>query len=317
MRLPHNAPAKKSFQISRYIVVIIVAVVAVLFAIILWFVYPKTHLHNNDGTINHQPDEISNLYLRHEVNARPNDLKLRLRLIHQELALGKLKQASELIQPYLHKHPQSQLSWQFKWYDYRILFLKATAEPEKNIMQQTLGYNAVKQPKKIKHAKVLLSTVKKSMQQLQHAPLTLDQQITLSSDAIALKFYDVANQLGAKLYADQKDLNAPQLASLAKNSYLSGNYLLCTEFYMAAFKKVKDSTLQKKYYIAAINSLLAGNLLPQQFPLIVNESQQYKNDPQVLIVLAKAALASKKSTLAATWMRQAIGLQYLTSGGGG
>ncbi|MDF1760417.1 MAG: hypothetical protein P1U40_07755 [Coxiellaceae bacterium] len=315
MRLPQNAPPRKSFQIKRYVVVIIVSIIAILFAIILWFVYPKTHLYKGESQIDSNPDEIGNLYLRHEVNKRPKDLKLRLRLIHQELALGKLKEASKLIKPYLVTNPQSNLSWQFKWYAYQVLFSKATAKPKKSLMALTLGQKP-KASKKDKHPKVPISTVKKAMQELQGAPLTTKQLITLSSNAVAIKYYTMTSQIGAKLYATKGKLTTAELAAVAKNSYLSGNFLLAAQFYMAAFQDEKKSKTKKAYYIEAINSLLAGNLLPKQFSLIVNESQQYKNDPEVLMVLAKAALASKKSKLAASWMRQAINLRYITPSGG-
>ncbi|MDF1761193.1 MAG: hypothetical protein P1U40_11730 [Coxiellaceae bacterium] len=312
MRLPQNAPPRKKFQLPRHIVVIIVAFIAILFAVILWFVYPKTHLHTGAAEFDESPDEIGNLYLRHEVNKSPNNLKLRLRLIHQELALGKLKDAHVLIQPYLVKTPQTDLSWQFQWYAYQIDFIKATAKPEKDLMELTLGH---KQKKQKKH-KVSLPKLKSTMQQLSKAPLTKKQQIELMSNAVALKFYKVSHDVGMRLFSDRGDLTAEQLAALGKSSYLSGDFLLSAQFYMSAFKVEKLSKVQKQVYIAAINSLLAGNLLPQQFPLIVKQSKQFKNDQQVLMVLAKAALASKKPQLASHWMRQAIGLQYVTSRGG-
>ncbi len=312
MRLPQNAPPRKKFQLPRHIVVIIVAIIAILFAVILWFVYPKTHLQNGGGGFDEKPDEIGNLYLRHEVNKRPNDVKLRLRLIHQELALGKLKEASALIQPYLISKPQSNSSWQFVWYAYRIKFIKATAKPKKDLIALTLGH----QQKKQKKHKVSLPKLKSTMQQLLNAPLTKQQQIELMNNAVALKFYGVSHDIGMRLYSDRSDLNAEQLAALGKSSYLSGDFLLSAQFYMSAFKAEKIPKAQKEYYIATINSLLAGNLLPQQFPLIVQQSKQFKNDQEVLMVLAKAALASKKPKLASQWMRQAIGLRYVTSGGG-
>ncbi len=312
MRLPQNAPPRKSFQIKRYIVVIIVSVIAILFAVILWFVYPKTHLNKGRHQLGGKPDKIANLYLRHEMEKRPNDLSLRLQLIHQELALGELKTVNELIKPYLEKHPTTQTSWQFYWYAYQAKFVQATAKPKKKN-----GFlKPVDQKKQLPKKKVSKAELKQLMQQLRHAPITTAQMITLTDNAVAFKFYRLARSIGEQLIQKKQHLTDKQLSKMAKNEYLSGNFLLSAQFYMAAVDKTTAGPSKKKYYIEAINSLLAGNLLPNKFNLIKPASAQFKDDPEVLGMLAKAALASKQPKLAAYWMRQAIGLQYITSSGG-
>ena len=146
--------------------------------------------------------------------------------------------------------------------------------------------------------------------------MSLDQRLLLLQQAVSIKAYSLSVSMSRHLFERRSKLTADQLSLVGRMDYLSGDFLLSARFYMAAFYMAKESDVKKKAYIDAINSLLAGELLPKHFSLVLNESEQFKQDPDVLMVLAKAALASRQSKLAAKWMRQAIGLTYTAHQGG-
>lgn len=301
MRLPQNAPPKKSFQVPRYVVVMIVAIIVVLFVLILWFVYPETRMRDEASAVSAKPDEISIMYLRHEVSKNPDNLQLRLQLINDEIQLANLDKANALIKPYLDKQLDDNIAWQFKWYAFQTQFLKFTAKK-----------NGKSKQKKIED----LHHLAESMQILAKAPLSNKQLIGLMKQSLEIKSYALTAQISHRLSAERHQLSAEDMELVAQYDYLAGDFLASAEFYMAAYAKHAKAESKKQAYVLAIKSLLAGNLLPTYFPLVLKESSQFKQDPEVMMMLAKAALASKQTALATKWMRQAIGLQYHPAKGG-
>lgn len=299
MRLPQNAPPKKSFQVPRHLVVALVAIIAVLFATVLWFVYPKSHMHKDESDYGAKPDDIAIVYLRHEVEEQPKNRLLRLKLIRQELHLGNLDRVSDLLKPILNRPFSGKLMWQFKWYAFQVEFLRMTGKDAKKGV-----------------AKHSLASLTKSMQALVAASLTNAQMITLARQAVEIKAYTLVKQLSKKLLLHRSQLTYDQLTKVGRYSYLAADFLRSTQCYMAAFNKAHQLPEKKQAYLNAIDSLLAGNLLPKHFPLVLRDSSLFKNDPEVLAKLARAALASGQYKLATQWMRQAIGLDYSYSGKG-
>lgn len=300
MRLPQNAPSKKSFQVPRSVVLMLVAIIAVLFVVVLWFVYPKSHMHKDETGYGAKPDEVAIIYLRHEVEAKPGDMSLRLRLVHQELQLGNVKQAEELLkQVRQRKLPQQQRA-QLQWYAFQVQFAKATADDTKQSVSR----------EQVKH-------LSRALTELLNVPLTTKQMMTLTRQAVELKAYSAVQYLLKKLVLRRQRLSVQQLMDMGRFGFLAADFLRSAECYMAAFNTAKDMPDKKRAYLLAVKSLLAGNLVPKHLALVKRDSALFKDDPEVLVALAKAALAGQQNALASRWMKQAMGLHYTTPSKGG
>lgn len=297
MQLPRDAKPNTAPKLPRVIVWLLCAVIAASFIGGLWFVFPKMHTHQAHLNPSTGADHIANTYLRHEVEVNPKDLGLRLQLIEQELSLGQLPEAEQHLAGIRFQALPAKWRGKYLWLNFRLYssaYIIARKHPS---LSKTW-------PKKLQQ--VDKQQLAQLAGQVPVGQLTVAQGLALLAEFNALDLHQLARYAAQKLWSERDRLSDRDLLELAKQSQLAAGYLLTAESYLLLLSRSESISLQKKYYLKAVSSLMAGDLLEQHFSLIKFYAGRFSNDQDVLLALTRAALAADKPQQASDWARRAL-----------
>lgn len=240
------------------------------------------------------PSPLALTYLQNMVALQPNNADLKIALAQQELGAGHLNDAQAIITAYLTPIPYSAAQWKALWIYYQIIRIKAYALQPNNPQRQ--NYTAI-----IKSFIPLL---------VQSNYLTNADRDLLAQDA--LSFNQV--KMGISLYKINTRLNSNRPASYfihaAKVSLFVSDYQTSADFYLLAMQKSKHLTQKRDNFIAALKSLMSGDLYSQAIDFIQENIDGLSGDDTTILFITNMALAAGKPAVAEKYIKQIIHLTY-------
>ncbi|MBV8625660.1 MAG: tetratricopeptide repeat protein [Herbaspirillum sp.] len=257
-------------------------------------VYPKVSLQQRLEVANAsgRPDQLTVEYLKVFLKAQPGNAVLRAELVRQLIDLGQLAEArQQLALLEMGNDPAAQLS--AAWLQYRIGQQEVFALPESS-PERARGVLRLRQ----------------QLQALMSYPLTSQQWLNLSQDALALGDVEAARVAFARLLADRATAEMPyaEVVRLGQQSLGMGDYRSSAAFSLLAMKHAGSLESRRENFITALRTLQAGGLYQEALEAADANLAPLANDKQTLLFLTRLAQAANRPDAAERYVRQLLQL---------
>ena len=269
-------------------------IIALLFLILFYILFPKQTLINQLMT-EQVPSQISLSYLQRMIVKNPNDLDLKISLAKQEIFLGELQQANNLIMPYVTWQPTTDLQWQILSLYYQIVRIEAFAlqkdDPLRRRKEELLTH--------------LLPILERSPTlTIAEGKMFIMDSLSFDNPQLAILFYK--KSLNFSWQKSRYFYATAGLVALFINDYQDS-----AKFYLLAMQESNTLVDQRKYYFKAVNSLkLSGNAkLALNFAL--KHLGDLKADQKTQIMLATLATEADNIEVADYFIQKLLQLRYL------
>jgi hypothetical protein len=296
MRFWVTAEEETRFKVSRHFVrwwQMLGFLIVSLF--LLFFFFPKEQLLHNIAQ-QRRADVIARQYLQHLVTLYPKEKNYTLLLIEQKLQAGELSGAISAIMSLVVEQPKTEIDWKALSLYYKILRVQTYAKPEVSYARRQ-GIQKMRE----------LITV------LQRGPLNAEDLLMIGDDLVKMDNPQAALSVYQRLLTLPQKQCAHDCAELyaAAGRFMLGyrNYRGSAAFYFLAQDSAEALDKKRNYFMLAVKSLQAGDLLE----LAVTESNKnvgdLVNDKQTLIFLSRLALAANKPKLANDYVNRILRLK--------
>ena len=210
----------------------------------LALVYPKVSLQQRLEVANAsgKSDQLTVEYIKVFLKAQPGNAALRAELVKQMIDLGQFGEArAQLALLQLDSSAAARLS--AAWLEYRIRQQEVFALP-KDAPERTF----------------LLAQLREQLNVLMTYPLTAQQWLTLSQDALALGDGESARAAFARLLADRStaDMSYTEAVRLGQQSLGVGDYHSSAAFYLLAMQHAGSLAARRENFLDAMRTLQAG-----------------------------------------------------------
>jgi hypothetical protein len=273
------------------LVLFILIVVTVLF-----FLFPKEELLDALNK-QRQADKVVKQYLTNLVDLYPQDQSFKLLLAEQHLGLADVEKAFSAIQPYLAKKDvKSSTYMKALWIYYRILQVTTFALPPSS-ETRLAGENKLK------------TLVK----QLTAVDLNTERLLQLGNGAAQLGMNQEALGLYQRVVEKPVSKEAGMSELYAKAAQLAlgySQYTFTAQLYFLAQKSAPNEKLATSYYIQALQSLVAGNLLTLALEQAQANLNGLSNNQEALLYLVSLARRANNTELAQQYMLKILKLTY-------
>jgi len=270
-----------------HVVAFIVVVIAVSF-----FFFPKKHLLKRVK----KGDEVSRVtrqYINNLIILYPKDQNLRLLLAQQDIAFGNIKRAFKVIEPYLKSSPKTILEWKAKYLSYQIVYSLVFSTPKGDPVRK----------EGVKKMREILPVLAKG-------PFTIEQLKQLARDAVGVNRLDTALDIFARIFKEQPGQPVEVYAEVGGIALSAGKYKMSAQYYFDAQKASRNLVSKKKYFMLAMRSYQAGDILDFGLQQVKKHIVGLQNDKEVLEMLARLALEANKTKQAQLFVQQLIKIQY-------
>lgn len=239
-----------------------VIVFSAVACILLLILFPKKVLLNN---ILHDKNSspLTIIYLKDLIKHNPDNTQYKISLIQQEISLGHLNIAKQLLEQYKDFDWSSAERWTLQFLSYKIHRIETFA-----LKSHTAKRIDAEQ------------TLKKLLMILQQSPnLSGSDAILLGDDALAMNEPAVALSFYQQVLKKQHQLPVSFYAKVGQAGLYVSDYQTSASFYLLALKNSKSIDKQQLYFMKAMDSFRAGKqfdkalvLLPRYDKLINNKS---------------------------------------------
>jgi tetratricopeptide (TPR) repeat protein len=256
---------------------------SVLFFLYLFF--PKEPLMELLSTPR-KSEPLARDYLSTLLQVDPGNQSLRILLARQEIAAGNVAKGVELLRPLLDADTPAP-HWEALFATYDATFKEAFSLP-------------VKDPKRA----ATLARVRTLLDRMTEGPWGKGELERLARDAMS-----IGNQGAAIKFFDRLTLidPDPKVAANAAAVALSlGEYRRSAELYFLAQARETGLDARRKWFLAAIKSLQAGNLLDEAIAAAEKHVSGLEDDRETLLFLARLALSAQKGVRAETYLKRLL-----------
>lgn len=291
--LPSAATKRKRLLI--WLVIPLFSGLLIAFLVIL---YPKkSFIHTLMYPIH--PSEVSINYLKNLIEEYPKDLSLKLALADQEIRVGKISEAKDLIQPYLSLKPKNSYEWKVLWMYYQIVRIETFALPEGNLQRER---------KMDILAKLSTTLLEAPNMTSDKAGQMAEESLGLGQTDNAARFYRMAIPKNKSL----QQLNRPAsfYAQAARAMLYVKDYQNSANYFLMAMQQSKGRLEKRSYFIKAVESLEAEGSAAKAYAFAEKHVDGMNKDPQVLKYLTQLALGANKTEKVRVYMGQLLQLQY-------
>ena len=264
-----------------------------IFAAITYFLFPPHIITTYLETA--KPNSVSRAYLRNMVEKYPNNPTYKILLANQELSVGNIDYAQQLVTPYFSNDPKTAVGWLAAWSQYLITRTQAFRLPENNAQR-----------------KAFEATMKTQVPVLTRSPyLGTDEALTLASDAAALGLVKEAVIIYQRLVTTPiNEVPAKTFAKAGQIALFISDYRASADLYFAAQARTIDRTKQREYFILAIESLQHGNLMKEALAAASTHLGDLSDDNTTISFLANVALKAGQPEAAQDYAVQMLKLEY-------
>ncbi|MBX3709406.1 MAG: hypothetical protein KIT56_07750 [Gammaproteobacteria bacterium] len=285
MRSPSsvNRARKKRFTLKWWHFLIFFAISLT----ILYFIIPQ------NSTIDYlqdaKPNAVSLFYLRNMVKKNPHDPTYKILLANQELSLGHIAVAEELVKPYYTQTPENKTQWQALWSEYLITRAKAYAlnnGPARKQQEELL--------------KEIVSILARSPY------LNVDEMLSVANDAVALNMAQVGVKLYLRLSTIPSKISATYFANAAKVALFVSDYHASADLYFIAQDRATTIAQKREYFIKGLMSLQRGNLNDQALIAAKKHIGVLAHDSTTLEYLAKLAVTANRPDIALPFVEKML-----------
>lgn len=257
-------------------------------------VYPKVSLQQRLEVANASGhgDQLTIEYLKVFLKAKPGNTALRAELVKQMIDLGQFAEArQQLAFLQMGTEPAAQLA--AAWLEYRIRQQEAFALP----------------PASPERAR-LLAELRIQLQQLMTYPLSAQQWLGLSQDALALGDTEAARVAFARLLAERstRDMPYADAVRLGQQSLGMGDYRSSASFYLLAMQHAGSLEARRDNFITALRNLQAGGLYQEALDVADANLGALASDKPTLLFLTRLAQAANRPEAAERYVRQLLQL---------
>lgn len=260
----------------------------------LALVYPKVSLQQRLEVANAsgKSDLLTVEYIKVFLKAQPGNAALRAELVKQMIDLGQFAQArTQLALLQMDGSAAARLS--AAWLEYRIrqqeAFALAPASPER--------------ARSLAQLRVQLNV-------LMTYPLTAQQWLILSQDALALGDGESARAAFARLLAERTtaDISQAEAVRLGQQSLGVGDYHSSAAFYLLAMQHAGSLAERRENFLDAMRTLQAGGLYQEALAAADANLGPLANDKAVLLFLTRLAQAANRPDVAERYVKQLLQL---------
>ncbi|MBP0600582.1 tetratricopeptide repeat protein [Herbaspirillum sp. LeCh32-8] len=257
-------------------------------------VYPKVSLQQRLEVANAsgRPDQLTIEYLKVFLKAQPGNASLRAELVRQMIGLGQYAEARQNL-ALLQQGTDPSARVDAAWLEYRIRQQEAFALPEKS-------------PERA----VQIAQLRGQLQQLMTYPLTSQQWLQLSQDALALGDTEAAHVAFSRILADQSTASMPNADAIrmGRESLGLGDYRSSAAFYLLAMKSAGSLEARRDNFMTALRNLQAGGLYQEALAAADANLGPLAEDKQTLLFLTKLAQAANRPDAAERYVKQLLQL---------
>jgi len=289
MRFQYDAKIKKPSLKLASPWLIFLSIVIILLLLFLFF--PKEALLTNIAK-QKQPDKIARQYLHNLLALYPEDVKLKLLLAEQHIALGDIEKAIKTVLPYIDEGPDNADEWKAIWLYYQIVQTDTYQYPEQSEKRK----EGIKQMHKMLHV-------------LAKGPFNTQQLVNLLQAAIGLNDSSVVRFIYKRIVNRKPDQPSEVYARLAKAALSYGDYKMSADLYFLAQQQAPLLAHKRDYFIRGLRSLQSGNLLNEAFEIVDKKINELKQDRKTLLFLTHLALSANQPEKAQQYMKRVLYLR--------
>lgn len=231
-------------------------------------------------------DPLVRDYLSTLLQVDPGNRNIRLLLARQEIAFGNFARAKQLIGP-LRSDESSSIRWEALWTIYEVSFNETFAHRE----QSPMRIDGVTQ-------------LRKMIAEMEDGPWGKVQMERLARDSLALGSPQAALRFSYRL--SQIEKTSKSAAESAKMALACGEYRRSAELYFLAMSRETAIDGRRKWFVAAVKSLQAGNLAEEALQAGERHLAGLGNDRDTLIFMARVALAAGKGRIAQSYLKRLL-----------
>lgn len=255
-------------------------------------VYPKVSLQQRLAVANAsgRTDQLTVEYLKVFLKARPDDIALRGELVRQMIGLGQLDEARRQL-ALLDQSKDPAAHVQAAWLEYHIGQQEAYSTPEKS-------------PERA----ILVASLRTQLQHLMTFPLSAQQWLALSQDALALGDVDAARAAFEHLLSGHAALAYGDAVRLGRESLGLGDYRSSASFYLLAMQGAGSLPARREHFMAAVRTLQAGGLYQEALDAADHNIGELAHDKETLLFLTRLAQSANRPDAAQRYVKQLLQL---------
>jgi thioredoxin-like negative regulator of GroEL len=282
--------ANKSRPLFSWWKVFIFALLIVGFLILL---FPE-RLFVNALIQDSQPSDVTINYLKNQIKKEPNNIALKLSLARQQMLMGRINEAKEIILPYLTRTPRTDFEWKALWLDYELTRIETYQLKETD-------------PARLSREDEL----KKLIHLLMTSPnLGAEEEANLAEQALALDLPMEANQLYDRAISRKIKKPAAFFAKAATVALFTKKYQDAARFYLQAMQQSKRLKSKRRYYMKAIQSLIESGDSKKAMQLALVSIDGLKDDETTLLFLVELAFQAGEGQVAENYVNQLLHIKY-------
>jgi hypothetical protein len=285
-----NAPYERARLFSPWTI----AGFALAVGTVLALVYPKVSLQQRLEVANAsgKSDLLTVEYIKVFLKAQPGNAALRAELVKQMIDLGQFGEARAQL-ALLQMDSSADARMSAAWLEYRIRQQEVFALP-KDAPERT----------------PLLAQLREQLNVLMTYPLTAQQWLTLSQDALALGDGESARAAFARLLADRStaDMSYTEAVRLGQQSLGVGDYPSSAAFYLLAMQHAGSLAARRENFLDAMRTLQAGGFYQEALAAAEANLGPLANDKTVLLYLTRLAQAANRPDAAERYVKQLLQL---------
>ena len=258
-------------------------------------VYPKVSLQRRleVSNVSGRPDQLTVEYLKVFLKAQPDNTALRAEMVKQMIGLGLYAEARQHL-ALLQREDSIAARLDAAWLEYRIRQQETYAMPE-NSPQRTAQ----------------IAQLRGQLQQLATYPLTSQQWLQLSRDALAVGDAETARTAFARIQSDRAlaaGMSGDDALRLGRDSLGMGDYRSSSAFYLMAMDKADAKDKRREYFMTAIRTLQSGGLYQEALDAADANLGPLADDKPTLLFLTKLAQAANRPDAAQKYVKQLLQL---------
>ena len=251
--------------------------------------FPKQRIFNQVAQAS-QASEVSTFFLENLLEAKPEDTDLRLLLAHHNLELGNLHRAEESISSILLRDdPEAWFSAQIL--NLRILEIRTFALPEKS-QERREGMKQIGN-----HIEMLVRQSREPEAKL------LTQ---LAQSALMAGYQNLAQSIYEQLGQRSEPQTAEWYVKAAELALGQGAYQKAAALYFSAQGRVSSREHQRRYYLAALKALQAGNFLYEAIQKANKHLGPLQGDEATLFFLVSLGRAAGDGAFAEKYVKDLL-----------
>jgi len=251
----------------------------------LYLIFPRQSLTELlEGA--HTADPLARDYLETLLQVQPGDHATRLLLARQELSLGEPASARRTALPLLRTSPEA-FRWQGLWLSHEAASRQAYAHPEGSALREKE-----------------LETVRTLQDAMVDGPWQRSELERLARESRA-----AGNQHAAVRYLMRlvsTDQTPAAAVSAAEMALAVGEYRRAAEFYFAAKSRATDLATRRKWFMAGVNALRAGNLPAETVAAAEDHLEGLETDRETLVFITRTAFAAGRGQVAERYLKRLL-----------